>query len=307
MSDREEATKILHHVMGDERFRDTAYLDWLYGDQPIGTTVEVVVRDDAGRPVAHGAAIPQELRRNDREARFVEIVNAAVIPNSQGQHIFATEILNHVPFVLAQNCIGGFGVTNERSTDPGVSIDGLGATLIRPLGVRVCPPTRWRRSEARSFDATPGFLASDTFAELTGDIDDYPVTDWVQRFNTDVLRWRLARPGVTYSVHVTNNVFAVTMKASAKGVPVAMLLKLLPRGASRGPLPSRDIIAAACRHHGAVAAIYAGFNANIPVAGFDVPRRLLPKPLNLLFLTLSELDPEAFRFDTFEFLDFDAV
>lgn len=306
MSDREEAAKILHHVMGDERFRGTEYLDWLYGDQPIGTTVEVVVRDDSGRPVAHGAAIPQALRRNDREARFVEIVNAAVIPNSQGQHIFASEILNHVPFVLAQECIGGFGVTNERSTDPGVSMDGLGATLVRPLPVKICPPTRLRPVNARSFDATPDFLASAEFDDLTSDLDEYPVTDWVQRFTPEVLRWRLSRPGVTYGVHVTNNVFAVTMKASAKGVPVALLLKLLPRGASRGPLPSRDIVAAACRHHGAAVAIYAGFNANVPVTGYEVPRRYLPKPLNLLFLTLSELDPNSFRFDTFEFLDFDA-
>lgn len=306
MSDRDEAARILHHVMGDKRFRDTAYLDWLYGDQPIGTTVEVVVRDDSGRPVAHGAAVPQELRCRESEARFVEIVNAAVIPNSQGQNIFAGEILNHVPLVLAQNCIGGYGVTNERSTVPGVSMDGLGATLIRPLPVRVCIPSRLTPRSAQSYDATPGFLSSDAFADLTADLDDYPTEGWVQRFNTDVLRWRLSRPAVTYGVHVTNNVFAVTLKAKAKGLPFALLLKLLPRGGSRGPLPSRDIVAAACRHHRVPAVIYAGFNAQVPVSGFDVPRRYLPKPLNLLFLTLSELEPSEFCFDTFEFLDFDA-
>lgn len=306
MSDRDEAARILLHVMGDERFRGTAYLDWLYGDQPVGTTVEVVVRDDSGRPVAHGAAIPRELRRDDREARFVEIVNAAVIPNSQGQNIFAGEILNHVPLVLAQNCIGGFGVTNERSTVPGVSMDGLGATLVRPLAVKVCPPTKLRSTTARSYDVTPSFLDSDTFTDLATDLDAYPVTDWVHRYRPDVLRWRLSRPNVTYAVHVTNNVFAVSLKASARGVPVALLLKMIPRGGSRGPLPSRDIVAAACQHHRAAVAIYAGFNAHIPVSGVDVPRRYLPKPLNLLFLTLSELDPHTFTFDTFEFLDFDA-
>jgi hypothetical protein len=305
MGDRDEAAEILLQVMGDERFRGTEYLDWLYGDQPIGTTVEVVVRDDAGRPVAHGAAIPQELRRDDREARFVEIVNAAVIPNSQGQNIFASEILNHVPFVLAQNCVGGFGVTNERSTVPGVSMDGLGATLVRPLPVKLCAPS-WRRPAARTIDVTPSFRASAEFDELTADLDDFPVTDWVQRFTPDVLRWRLARPNVTYALHVTGNVVGVSLRAEAKGMPIALILKLLPRGGSRGPLPSQEIITAACRHHRAPIAVYAGFNAHVPVRGFDVPRRYLPKPLNLLFLTLSELDPADFRFDTFEFLDFDA-
>lgn len=306
MSDRDEAARILHQVMGDPRFADSRYLDWLYGEQPVGTTVEVVLRDDAGRPTVCGAAIPQQLRRADDAGLFVVIVNIAVPPHSRGNNLFANAILDHVPLVVGQGGIGGYGVTNERSTHPATSLQGLGASLVCPLPVRLCVPTRLRGHGVESWPATPEFLAGDRFAELAAELDDYPATEWVHRFTPEVLRWRLSRPDVTYAVHASNNVVCVSMGSSVKGVPVAILLKFLPRGGSRGPLPSAELVAAACRFHRAPVALYAGFNAHVPVAGVDLPRRFLPKPLNLLFLTLSDLDPTSFRFDTFEFLDFDA-
>ena len=67
------------------------------------------------------------------------------------------------------------------------------------------------------------------------------------------------------------------------------------------------MIAAACRHHRAPGAAYAGFNARVRVPGVRLPVRLRPVPLNLLYKSLSDDVPEAtFELDTYEFLDMDA-
>ena len=78
------------------------------------------------------------------------------------------------------------------------------------------------------------------------------------------------------------------------------------------------VIAAALSHHRVPVAVYAGFNAHVPVRGIAIPKRIQPAPLNLLFiardeasqflgLDLDEAGPQApATFDTFELLDFDA-
>lgn len=306
-TDWADSAALLHDIMGDARFADAGYLNWLYNESPVGRTIGVNLRDDDGKLFAHGAAIPQEMRSGDGPARFVVIVNIAVHPSYRGANTFAEQILEHVPYVLEQGCIAGYGVTNEKSTVPSVSLDGLGGRLVGPVPVRVCVPTRVFPRGVETFDVTPEFLESKVFNELAAELDDHPVVDWVQRWTPDLLRWRLQRPDTEYALHVTGNVVGVSSRATVRGAPVALLLKLLPRGGSRGPLPSREIVAAACRHQRAPIAMYGGFNAHVPVSGVTVPQDRLPSPLNLVFLTLSDLDPETFRFETFEFLDFDAL
>ncbi len=306
-TDWADAARLLKQIMGDARFDDPGYLNWLYNECPVGRTVGVNIRDDDGVLYAHGAAIPQELRNADGPSKFVVIVNVAVLSSHRGANTFAEQILAHVPYVLEQGCIGGYGVTNERSTVPSVSLDGLGGTLVGTVPIKVCVPTRpWARG-VESHDVTPEFLESKHFDELASELDDHPATEWVQRWTPDLLRWRLRRPDARYALHASGNVVAISSRSTARGVPVATLLKLLPRGGSRGPLPSRELVNAACRHHRAPLAVYGGFNAHVPVTGLTVPRDRLPSPLNVVFLTLSDLDPAAFRFETFELLDFDAL
>ena len=85
------------------------------------------------------------------------------------------------------------------------------------------------------------------------------------------------------------------------------MLKLLPRDGREGPLSAEDVVAAACRHHGAVGAVHAGFNRHVRLRGVRPPRRLLPKPLNLVYRSFDEALPNlGLRLDTFEFLDMDA-
>ena len=89
-------------------------------------------------------------------------------------------------------------------------------------------------------------------------------------------------------------------------------MKVLPRnGVSRGrsqPLPGTPAVTAACAHHRAPLAVYAGFNARVRVGGVPLPMRLRPSPLNLILKSLDEraLPQAGFELATFEFLDSDA-
>ena len=84
-------------------------------------------------------------------------------------------------------------------------------------------------------------------------------------------------------------------------VPMAVILKLFPRGPGRldQPLSARRAVAGVCRHHRAPAAVYAGFNALVRVRGIQPPHRLRPAPLNLVVHSFSdEVPQETFRLDT---------
>jgi hypothetical protein len=91
----------------------------------------------------------------------------------------------------------------------------------------------------------------------------------------------------------------------ALGVRAAVILKLLARGDA--PVRPERVIAAACRHHRAPYAVYAGFNARVRVRGIQPPRKLQPSPLHLILRSLSpDVDQPGLAIDTFEFLDMDA-
>ena len=292
----------LQSIMKDDRFTPR-YLSWLYDENPDGESVAVDICDDDGQMIAHGAALPVWLRSRDRSERFVLSVNSAVLPESRGRNLFATKILEHIPYVLEQGVVGGFGVTNERSTVPAVSLDGLGATLIGQLNLKVCPPMSAGVGVV-SYDCSPGFLRSAAFEQIAESLDRQPARHWVRTWSPDALRRRLGRPATHYVLHVAED--AVAVKSFARGVPVAVLLKLLPRGEGDHQRSGRGLVAAACRYHRAPSALYAGFNSWVGLRGISVPRERMPAPLNLLFLSLSDIDQAEFRFDTFELLDFDA-
>ena len=303
--DWNDVSDLLRSVMGDDRFTPR-YLEWQYDEDPDGETVAVDIGDDRPDIVGHGAAIPVHLRDAERTARFVQIVNIAVAERGRGNNTFAEQVLAHVPYVLEQGTIGGFGVTNEASTVPGTSMEGLGASFLMQLPLKICPPMGAGFGVV-SYPCSSSFLASRAFARIAATVDHQPAEDWIRCWTPDALRWRLRRPGAEYVLHVADEAVAVSTKTFARGVPVAVLLKLLPRGTSSKPISGRSLVAAACRYHKAPSAFYAGYNAQVSLRGVSVPRDRVPSPLNLLFLTLSDLDQQAFRFDTFELLDFDAL
>lgn len=302
-----------------ERFGGTQFLTWLYRDNPHHPAIEENV-DRRGRRVAHFALVPQPYRDRTDTATFVLSVNAVTRSGLGSMHFVALAARGTRRAIERKDelggLIGGIGVTNESSTMPG--LHRIGARLITSLPVRAIPRIGRSSRGVESHDLDDAFRSTDDFTRLIDGLDAQPADGWTQCWTPEHLRWRLAAPGAQYAIHASDEVVAITTTASAKGVPVAVVLKLLPREGRRGPLSARSVIAAATRHHRVPVAIYAGFNAHVPVKGLKIPKRAQPAPLNLLFIARDEasrflgmdLEKEgpqaAARFDTFELLDFDA-
>ncbi len=301
------------------RFESTEFLHWLYRENPHHPAIEENV-DRRGNRVAHLALVPQPWRDHERSATFVLSVNAVTRSGLGSMHFVALAAKGTRLAIERKDelggLIGGIGVTNESSTMPG--LHRIGARLITSLPVRAQPRLGRRPRGVESHDLDEAFRASDDFTRLITGLDDAPAHGWTQRWTPEHLRWRLAAPGAGYAVHASDEVLAISTRASAKGVPVAVILKLLPRAGHVGPLSGRSVIAAAVHHHRVPVAIYAGFNANVAVRGVLVPKRIQPAPLNLLFIARDEASqflgmdledegPQApATFDTYELLDFDA-
>lgn len=303
MTDELDPTlELLRSVFDAPRFDDRAFLDWVYRHNPLGDVVPFDTTE-AERRVGHIGGVPTEFRGADRSYRFWVMLNSATAPDTQKKGLWVRSAIDLVDQSAAHGLDGAWGVANDRSTPP--AIKHAGFRWVGALPVHLCVPMAWG-GRVVSRVADPAFLASETFATLAADLDDFPVTGLVQRWTPEMLAWRLRFPGASYAVHVSRWVVSISTRASFRGVPVAVLLKLLPRGGRRGPMPSSDIVGAACRFHRAPVAVHAGWNLQVPVRGIPLRREWLPSPLNLMFQSRTAGLQEAVGFDIFEFLDFDA-
>jgi hypothetical protein len=298
-------TELLDAELPDPRFRDESYLRWLYHGNPHGTAITESV-DDGGVRVAHYGLIPQEYRNDGGAAPFVFSLNAVTRSGIQRKGHFTSISRRLFERASAQGIRMVVGVSNENSTPP--VVEKLQWRLYCPLPVRVVPRSLRAPAGWRNVDVDDAYLASEQFAADTEGLDEHPATGWTNRYTTAHLRWRLASPnGPGFTVHVGPDLVAVSTRSSIGPVPMAVLVKFLPRHGDGRRLAAGPAIAAACRHHGAPACVYAGWNRWVPVRGIQPPRRLLPAPLNLIVKSLDpDIDQDRFVLDTYEFLDMDA-
>lgn len=303
--DRELDTALLDAELPDDRFRDPTYLHWLYDRNPFGPAYQDHVDDDGVR-VAHYGLVPQRYRSPVGTSPFVFSLNAVTRSGGQRKGYFSGLCRLLWDRARDDGVEVIIGVTNSKSLKPVVR---LGWRCIGPLPVRVVPrplgrPRGW---ESHSVDA--GLLRSAAFGELATGLDESPVESWTNSWTAEYLRWRLASPngGHRYAIHADDRLVAISTVHPVGPVPVAVVLKLLPRHGAFGPMPAHEAIAEICRFHGAPAAVYAGWNRHVDVRGVPLPERLKPVPLNLMVHSLTPAVPQAtFTLDTYEFLDADA-
>jgi len=299
------ANELLNAELPDSRYDpDARYLTWLYEENPLGSAYQQYAHED-GVLVAHYALLPQTYRDATGLVPGAYSLHAVTSRAAQrkgyfvslGKALYADAAADRRRLMTA--------LPNEKSVVPGVKY--LGWRLVGQMPVRICVPTTLRTGEVETLACTPELLASDRFAALTADLDEYPVTGVTNSWSTESLRWRLARPDVDYVAHVGPEVLGISTRTVQRGVPAAVIMKLFPRGARRGPLSSREIIASACRHHRTPVAVYGGINEVVTVRGFEPPKRIRPSPLFWLVQTLQDGDDQdAVRMSTYEFLDVDA-
>ncbi len=303
--DHVKNTELLDAELPDPRFVDASYLHWLYDLNPRGAGIFGNVDDDDGVRLAHYGLIPQEYRNAHERVPFVFSLNAVSRSGAQrrgffseiGQKIWARAQEQGVEVVV--------GVTNANSTWP---VKKQGWRVMGPMPVRLVVPRPTAPRNIASHAVTPELLESTTFDQIAAGLDESPAWHWTNCWTPDYLRWRLGAPHCpAYAVHVGPELVAISTVTHQRGVPFAVILKLLPRGGRFGPIRSQPMISAICRYHRAPLAVYAGHNRHVPVVGLRLPERLKPVPLNLVMLSLTDrVDQHTFQLDTFEFLDMDA-
>lgn len=304
-AEHDRTAALLDAELPARRFHDGRYLSWLYDANPLGEGIYESVDDEHGQRIAHYALIPQEYRDASGSAPFVFSLNAVTRRGTQRRGYFS-EIGRRIWTEAGdEGVIGVIGVTNDKSLTPVVR---QGWRFIARLPVLVVPPSPRRPRGVTSRDATAAWLGGDEAATVLDGLDEHEAHHWTNRWTVEHLRWRLAWPGCgPYAVHVGEQVVAVSTVEHIGGVPVTVVLKLLPRRGAVLPRSGWAAVSAACHHHRSPVAVYAGFNRHVVVRGIPAPDRLKPAPLNLMVHSVSdELDQASFALDTFEFLDMDA-
>jgi len=303
-TDPTAASRLLHDVFAKARFATPDYLKWYYAP-PEGPGVTWQTEAEV-RASSTLAALPQVYHRTGARVRLALIVNLAVAPTMRGKGAFmrlGRFMIEDSPVSL--DAQGIVGVANANATHGWVDRSGFRLVMPLPVVVGVAMPGRPRG--VTSHQATPEFLAGTTARALFDDLDFGPDDTWTQRWSPEKLAWRLANPAARYAVHAGESGLAVSIGDRVRGVPLAVILKFAPRrGVSR--MATGPLIRAAAATHRTPAYLHGGVNRRAPVVGVPLPRRVLPSPLNLIYLKLGPEAPEpkAFAPSTFEFLDFDA-
>jgi hypothetical protein len=295
--DHRRNTGLLDAELPDRRFVDERYLEWLYDANPLGRAFTHSVDDDGVR-VAHYALVPQRYRDRHGDVPFVFSLNAVARSGNQRKGYFGGRAQAAGVRVVV-------GVCNEKST---WAVHKYGWRVTGPMPVRMVVPSPLPPRDVIHHRVTPELLDSPTFADLAEGLDESPAWHWTNRWTPRQLRWRLASPnGGGFTVHESPELVGVSTVDHRAGVPVAVVVKLLPRNGRFGPISARGLISAICHHHRAPAALYAGHNRHVVVRGIPLPERLKPVPLNLCVLSLDDrIDQTTFQFDTYELLDMDA-
>lgn len=301
--DLKSTTELLRRVFPHDTKYSDEYLPWFYRDCPTGTVMAFHTDDANGQRVGHYALVPQEFHSSSRRLKMGVSVDTAVDPQARLKGLFVELATATYDLAKQSGFDGAYGAANANST-PGC-IKRLGFHLCFSLPVTVIPRTPGRKNTSRSFSYSGD---TEQLRRCIDSIDFSAGPRLSQRWDPDLLGWRLRNPAGRYSIHETKTAVAVSTDYKLKGLRGAVILKVFPKlGSGSESLRVREVVNAICRFHGTAFAVYAGFNARFNMRAIPVPRRLLPSPLNLVLLDLTGGDLTCKRFDleTIEFLDFD--
>lgn len=254
---------------------DSRYLAWLYRDNPVGRVVGFDAWE-GDELAAHYVCIPVDLQVHRRPVRGLLSLNTATRPAFQGKGLF-TKLAELCYAAGAQEgfeCI--YGVANAHST-PGF-LRKLGFSLVGPL-------------EARIGVAWPEF----SFGDLSQSTEEF------RRIWTKAsMAWRVSCP---------SNLISLTRKEGRGWLASASARKFGVRAVAEIP----DYGAEFDEHGGNMFCFGKLFIGLVPreygrLSGYiDIPARLRPSPLNLIYRDLSgELAVPAVNHVMLSFLDFDA-
>lgn len=255
---------------GTDKFsRD--YLDWLYRANPDGQVVGFDARD-GDRLAAHYVCVPARAQVGGEEVRVLLSLNTATHPDYQGKGLF-TQLAERTYAAGADqgfDCV--YGVANANST-PG---------FIRKLQFQLVAP----------LDATVGV------GPLGIDFADPAGLQFRRSWSPQALAWRCASPVNPLIARVGRGRTTLLAPALLGGacMATAEIDAAPPAGSAGGFASPLRLSIGRVPKAWQRSALYA-----------DIPQRLRPSPLNLIYRSLSgrvqAIDEDAVFLN---FLDFDA-
>jgi len=254
-----------------EKFSPAA-LAWLYADNPDGHVVGFDAYDGATL-AAHYVCIPATIRVNGKLEKTLLSLNTATHPQYQGKGLFSklADMTYRAGAELGYSSV--YGVANANST-PGF-IRKLGFQLVQPLQAKIgC-----------------GSLGIDLDAAARN-------AQFERVWSQQALAWRCANPVNRIHSRAQGGALALYAPAFGKLLPAYAELGLVSGyrpDAAGGLSPLRLFLGLAPAAAGGLGR-YA-----------EIPQRLRPSPLNLIFRALTDapVTLEAGHI-SFSFLDFDA-
>ena len=284
------------------------HLDWYYRDNPHGRA-SVGRAYENGQLVGNYALVPLLFQSNlGPNLRLGLGVDLSTRPDSRGTGSFRRTVEDSYRVGTTDGLDGILGVANAQSIP----------RMVQTLGWRRLPDSPARLIVPLSHSIPTNSYPVDA-SLLAGTLPDQalprptspPPTGLGTLWTAELLRWRLARPGAQYVLHLRDDVSFVSTTTFHRRVRVAVLLKVLPRLDGVESIALRGLAATLARYHRTPLVLHWGVNPLVHGGGLSLPRRLMPSPLGLVLHALDDdgvprMDVDSVDVTSFEFLDFDA-
>jgi len=299
---------LLNTVFAPDPPVGTEELGWYYRSNPEGEAAVGRV-EEGGRQVGNYSLVPLRFDRADgTRLRLGLGVDLAVHPEARGTGTFRATVEESYRQGMASGLDGILGVANAQSSPR--MVNAMGWRLLPPLPLRILLP-RPPGTRIEHLQVDSDLLASGRIFDLLPQRSPGGSAGFTATWSADLLVWRLARPRGDYVLHVLEDLLVVSTRTSFAGLPVAVALKTLPRHPILEPLDCGRVAGAIAAYHHTPLVVHWGINPNVAYKGPVVPRRLQPRPLDLVLHPFTvkgtrHFDPGTFAMAGFEFLDFDA-
>ena len=307
LAELSRAVDLLNDVFTIEPPYSVEGLCWYYEENPLGAAAVGRV-DDGETRTGNYALIPQTLR--DAAGREVVLglgVDLAVASAARGAGTFRRTVQDTYERGTAAGFDAILGVANANSAPRMVQTLGWRPLPALPVTLLAASP-RGARLQHRRVDAA--LLDSAWFEAVAGSgfVRSLATTGAFEPvWSGEYLRWRLARPGRNYALHVGDDVVVVTATTTIRHVRFAVVLKVLARRPFSEPMGLGRVARSLMLYHRTPFVVHWGRNPFLAVRGVRLPQDKMPSPLALVLHGLQpSFDETAFVLGSFEFLDFDA-
>lgn len=277
-------------------------LKWSYRDHPLGPAPVGRTFDSSGRQVGNYALIPIRLVNGSRSLMLGLGIDLAVSPSARGTGTFRETVEHSYAEAQRMGFDGILGIANAQSAPR--MVKAMGWRHLPSMPTRLLVPASLGRG--RSFrDASQGIRDAGIIDALRT-ARTAVNTGWHQSWDLDLVTWRLEMPGASYALHELPDCIAVSTTDRIAGMPVAVLLKVIPLRES-GRVRGSRIAARLARFHRTPLVVYWGRNSRVALRGLRLPKRFQPSPLEVVLHLFDQQKADLeLPLDDFELLDLDA-